>query len=136
MGKGLNAYTASEGINVQLGQAGWDIVTNATVNGAFLEFDAKVASSTFSAQGAETARLYLKEINSNNNALAVKIQKAGAMQEVELTSPKAVCGECGSTDGASDPTYDFSRDVMILDLWCGHSFEVPMQQWSHINGNS
>ena len=32
MGKGLNAYTASEGINVQLGQAGWDIVTNATVN--------------------------------------------------------------------------------------------------------
>jgi len=32
MGKGLNAYTASEGINVQLGQAGWDVVTNATVN--------------------------------------------------------------------------------------------------------
>jgi len=32
MGKGLNAYTASEGINVQLGQAGWDIVTNATIN--------------------------------------------------------------------------------------------------------
>ena len=32
MGKGLNAYTASEGINVQLGQAGWDIVTAATVN--------------------------------------------------------------------------------------------------------
>ena len=32
MGKGLNAYTATEGINVQLGQAGWDVVTNATVN--------------------------------------------------------------------------------------------------------
>ena len=32
MGKGLNAYTASEGINVQLGQAGWVIVTNATIN--------------------------------------------------------------------------------------------------------
>jgi len=32
MAQGLNAYTASEGINVQLGQAGWDIVTNATVN--------------------------------------------------------------------------------------------------------
>ena len=31
MGKGLNAYTASEGINVQLGQAGWDIVTNAEI---------------------------------------------------------------------------------------------------------
>ena len=32
MGKGLNAYTASEGINVQLGQAGWDIVTNAAIS--------------------------------------------------------------------------------------------------------
>ena len=32
MAQGLNAYTASEGINVKLGQAGWDIVTNATVN--------------------------------------------------------------------------------------------------------
>ena len=32
MAQGLNAYTVSEGINVQLGQAGWDIVTDATVN--------------------------------------------------------------------------------------------------------
>ena len=32
MGKGLNAYTASEGINVQLGQGGWDIVTNAAIS--------------------------------------------------------------------------------------------------------
>ncbi len=32
MAKGLQQYSASEGINVQLGQAGWDIVTNATVN--------------------------------------------------------------------------------------------------------
>ncbi len=31
MAQGLNAYTASEGINVQLGQAGWDIVTNAEI---------------------------------------------------------------------------------------------------------
>ena len=29
---GLNAYTAQEGISLQLGQGGWDIVTNATVN--------------------------------------------------------------------------------------------------------
>ena len=109
------------------------ILTNATANGAFLEFDTKAAPANPS---AEQARLYLKEVDSNNNALAVKIQKAGAIVEVEITSPKAVCGVCGSKDGASDPTYDFSRDVMILDLWCGHSFEVPMQQWSHINGNS
>ena len=109
------------------------ILTNATANGAFLEFDTKAAPADPS---AEQARLYLKQVDGNNNALAVKIQKAGAIVEVEITSPKAVCGVCGSKDGASDPTYDFSRDVMILDLWCGHSFEVPMQQWSHINGNS
>ena len=109
------------------------ILTNATANGAFLEFDTKATPANPS---AEQARLYLKEVDSNNNALAVKLQKAGAIVEVEITSPKAVCGVCGSKDGASDPTYDFSRDVMILDLWCGHSFEVPMQQWSHINGNS
>jgi len=29
---GLNAYTAQEGIALQLGQGGWDIVTNATIN--------------------------------------------------------------------------------------------------------
>ena len=29
---GLNAYTAQEGIALQLGQGGWDIVTNATVS--------------------------------------------------------------------------------------------------------
>ena len=29
---GLNAYTAQEGISLQLGQGGWDIVNNATVN--------------------------------------------------------------------------------------------------------
>ena len=32
MAKGLQQYSASEGINVKLGQAGWDIVTNATIN--------------------------------------------------------------------------------------------------------
>jgi len=110
------------------------ILTNSTVNGAFLEFDAKVASSTFGSQGAETARLYLKQVDTNNNALAVKIQKAGSMVEVEITSPRAICAECGSRDGAKDPLYDFERGVMVLDLWCGHSFEVPMQ-WSQINGN-
>ena len=108
------------------------ILTNATANGAFLEFDTKAAPADPS--DAEQARLYLKEVDSNNNALAVKIQKAGAIVEVEITSPKAVCGQCGSTDGASDPTYDFSRGIMILDLWCGHSYEVPMQG-SYIDGN-
>ena len=106
-------------------------ITNATANGAFLEFDTKADPA---APLAEQARLYLKEVDGNNNALAVQIQKAGAIVEVEITSPKAVCGQCGSTDGASDPTSDFSRGIMILDLWCGHSYEVPMQG-SYIDGN-
>ena len=107
-------------------------LTNSTANGAFLEFDTKATPAD---PAAEAARLYLKQVDSNNNALAVKIQKGGSIVEVEITSPKAVCAVCGGRDGASDPTYDFSKGVMILDLWCGHSFEVPMQ-WSHANGNS
>ena len=107
------------------------ILTNATANGAFLEFDTK---ATPAAPSAEQARVYLKEVDSNNNALAVKIQKAGTVREVEITSPKAICAVCGSKDGATDPTYDFARSMMIVELWCGHSFEVPMQ-WSQINGN-
>ena len=104
-------------------------ITNATANGAFLEFDTKAAPANPS---AEMARLYLKEVDSNNNALAVKLQKAGGIVEVEITSPKAICGVCGSKDGASDPTYDFSRSMMIVELYCGHSYEVPMDNWSRI----
>ena len=107
------------------------IITNATANGAFLAFDTKAAPADPS---AEQAILYLKEVDTNNNALAVKIQKAGTVREVEITSPKAVCAVCGSEDGATDPTYDFARSMMIVELWCGHTFEVPMQ-WSQINGN-
>ena len=106
-------------------------LTNATANGAFLEFDTKATPADPS---AELARMYLKNVDTNNNAIAVKIQKAGAIQEVEITSPKAVCGVCGSEDGAKDPTYNFARSVMILDLWCGHSFEVPMN-WSSVHGS-
>ena len=105
------------------------ILTNATANGAFLEFDTKAAPSDPS---TEMARLYLKEVDTNNNALAVKIQKAGAIVEVELTSPKAVCGVCGSKDGAKDPTYDFDRSTMLLELYCGHSYEVPMTDWTRV----
>ena len=32
MGIGIGQYTSSEGISLLLGQGGWDIVTNATVN--------------------------------------------------------------------------------------------------------
>jgi hypothetical protein len=82
--------------------------------------------------GVETARLYLKQVDANNNALAVKIQKAGAMVEVQLTSPGAICGVCGGRDGAKDPTYDFARSMMLLELYCGHSYEVPMTDWKRV----
>ena len=107
-------------------------ISNATANGAFLEFDTKVADSTFSGMVAETARLYLKQVDANNNALAVKIQKAGSMVEVQLTSPGAICGVCGGRDGAKDPTYDFARSMMLLELYCGHSYEVPMTNWTRV----
>jgi len=32
MGLGLQKYSAQEGLNASLGQGGWDVVTNATVN--------------------------------------------------------------------------------------------------------
>ena len=32
MANGLHKFTVQEGVNAQLGQGGWDIVTNATVN--------------------------------------------------------------------------------------------------------
>ena len=134
------SITASGETNIGLKLSGKGtegvILANATLNGAFLEFANKITDAAQPADcGADEARMYLKQIDSNNNAIEVKIKKAGAIQKVQITSPKAVCGECGSKDGASDPTYDFSRNVMILDLWCGHTYEVPMH-WSAVNGNS
>jgi len=104
-------------------------ISNATANGAFLEFDTKAAPADPS---TEYARLYLKQVDANNNALACKIQKAGAIVEVQLTSPNAVCGVCGGKDGAKDPTYDFARSTMLLELYCGHSYEVPMTDWTRV----
>jgi len=130
------SITASGETNIGIKLAGKGTagvtISNATANGAFLEFDTKVADSTFSGMGVETARLYLKQVDANNNALAVKIQKAGAMVEVQLTSPGAICGVCGGRDGAKDPTYDFARSMMLLELYCGHSYEVPMTDWKRV----
>ena len=100
----------------------YDGGTSRWVNRTFIDFDKISAPSD---PGAEEGRLYLKEINGANNALAVKLQKAGNVVEVEITSPGCVC-ECGSTDGAKDPTYDFARGKMIVELYCGHSYEMDI----------
>ena len=100
----------------------YDGISSKWVNRTYVDF-AKIAAPT--APSAEEGRLYLKEINTTNNALAIKLQKAGNVVEVELTSPGCVC-ECGSTDGAKDPTYDFARGKMIVELYCGHSYEMDI----------
>ena len=100
------------------------------VNQSYLEFS-KI--SVPSDPGGEQGRLYLKEVNTANNALAVKLQKASNIVEVELTSPGAVCAECGSEDGAKDPTYDFQRGVMLVNLWCGHEYEIDLPTWRRVS---
>ena len=112
---------------------GSETLTNKTLTApvfaTYLDFTKISAPSD---PGTEVARMYLKEIDANNNAIAVKVQKAWAIVEVEITSPKAVCGVCGSKDGAKDPTYDFDRSTMLLELYCGHSYEVPMTDWTRV----
>jgi len=100
----------------------YDGTSSKWVNKTYVDF-AKIAAP--SDPGAEEGRLYLKEINTANNALAIKLQKAGSVVEVELTSPGCVC-ECGSTDGAKDPLYDFARGKMVVELYCGHSYEMDI----------
>ncbi len=101
----------------------YDGTASRWINNAFIDFS-KIAAPN--APSAEEGRLYVKEINANNNALAIKIQKAGNVVEVELTSPGCVCGECGSTDGAKDPIFDFQQGIMIVELYCGHSYQMDI----------
>ena len=100
----------------------YDSNTSKWVNRTYIDF-AKITAPAD--PSSEEGRLYLKEINTSNNALAVKLQKAGSVVEVELTSPGCVC-ECGSTDGAKDPTFDFAKGIMIVELYCGHSYEMDI----------
>jgi len=64
--------------------------------------------------------------------LAVKLQKASNIVEIELTSPGAECGECGSKDGAKDPNFNFKTGIITLELYCGHSYEMQMSNWRRI----
>ena len=107
----------------------YDSVSSTWVNRTFVDFSVISAPTS---PGAEEGRLYLKEINSNNNALAIKIQKAGSVVEVELTSPGCVCGVCGSEDGAKDPIFNFQTGIMIVELYCGHSYEIEMSNLRRI----
>ena len=100
------------------------------VNQTYLEFSKISAPAN---PGGEQGRLYLKEVNTANNALAIKLQKASNIVEVELTSPGAICAECGSDDGAKDPTYDFQKSVMRVNLWCGHEYEIDLPEWRRVS---
>jgi hypothetical protein len=107
---------------------------SAWVNQTYLEFTKLVDGSTVPGDpGGEQGRLYLKQVNTANNALAVKLQKASNIVEVELTSPGAICAECGSDDGAKDPIYDFQKSVMRVNLWCGHEYEIDLPEWRRVS---
>ena len=108
----------------------YDDNLNKWVNRAYIDFD-KISSDPGSG-GDEEGRLYVKQIDATNNALAVKIKKATNIVQVELTSPKAVCGECGSKDGAKDPTYNFETGTIIVELYCGHKYEMDIPAWRRI----
>ena len=101
----------------------YDGTASRWVNRAYIDF-AKITAPN--APSTEEGRLYVKEINANNNALAIKIQKAGSVVEVELTSPGCVCGVCGSEDGAKDPIFNFKDGIMIVELYCGHSYQMDI----------
>ena len=111
--------TPSDNSHIQWTGAAW-------VDQSFIDFEKIVNPDP---PDDEEGRLFVKQIDGNNNALAVRIKKAGLtgsnMPIVELTSPGCVC-ECGSTDGAKDPTYDFARGKMIVELYCGHSYEMDI----------
>ena len=108
----------------------YDGGTSKWVNRAFIDFD-KLASEP-DAPDAEEGRLYVKQVDGSNNALAVKIKKATSVVEVELTSPGAICGECGREDGAKDPTFNFKTGTIIVELYCGHTYEMDIPAWRRI----
>ena len=138
----IKAYVIAQvGLENELSEMG-DVTLSSTADNNILQYNGSVwinnnyldftKISAPSDPGLEEGRLFLKQIDANNNALVIQIQKAGAIQEVELTSPKAVCAECGRTDGASDPTYDFARGMMTVNLWCGHAFEMELPTFRRV----
>ena len=108
----------------------YDSGTSKWVNRAYIDFD-KLASEP-DAPDVEEGRLYVKQVDGSNNALAVKIKKATSVVEVELTSPGAICGECGREDGAKDPTFNFQTGTIIVELYCGHTYEMDIPAWRRI----
>ena len=108
----------------------YDSSNSKWVNRAFIDFE-KLATAP-DPPDTEEGRLYLKNIDAGNNALAIQIQKGSNIVEVELTSPGAVCGECGSKDGAKDPNYNFKTGTIIVELYCGHTYEMDIPAWRRI----
>ena len=107
----------------------YDSSNSKWVNKAFIDFD-KIAAPNDPT--SEEGRLYVKQIDASNNALAVKIKKATNIVEVELTSPGAICGECGSEDGSRDPIFNFKTGTIIVELYCGHTYEMDIPAWRRI----
>jgi len=107
----------------------YDSNSSRWVNRTFLDF-AKISKPD--EPSTEEGRLYLKQKDTANNVLAIQLQKASNIVEVELTSPGAICDECGSEDGAKDPIYDFQKGVMRVSLWCGHVYEIDLPRYRRV----
>lgn len=103
----LDAGAISSGFgNIDIGSSTFDTtgainIGNLTTAG-YVNFSTK---NTPSDPGTEEARMYIDEVDTNNNALYVKIQKAGTMTEVEITSPWLI------VKGERIPTRDIEIDV-------------------------
>jgi len=100
----------------------YDGTASKWTNKPYLEFD---AISKPNAAGTGEARLYLRALDSANDALAIQLKKATNVVEVLLTSPEAIC-ECGSTDGAKDPIFNFVDSIITVELYCGHSYQMDI----------
>ena len=94
MGKGLNAYTASEGINVQLGQAGWDIVTNAEITAhTYIAITMLVGTEVISGNTA----------SGTVTATSVDINLGDSLSSLEVPVGCTIYGRCSDiTIGAND----------------------------------
>jgi len=91
---GLNAYTAQEGISLQLGQGGWDVVNNATIySNTYVAITILVGTEVISGNTA----------SGTVTAVSVDTELGDSMTTVEVPVGCTIYGRWSSiTIGAND----------------------------------
>lgn len=125
---GVDAISIASDQKVGIGVAAGSVTEKLDVNGQvaldnYLNFKSRNVPADPS---TDEARVYLKQRDANNNELAAKIKKSGAIQEVLLTSPRGLCRICGKEHDARDPYFDTNTGKMILEFYCGHKYEMDL----------